>query len=456
MSDDEDEVPPFVGAGFESPGTKDEEYDFGVADVPEEFEFDYRSPDVHDAGPNPSLHQLVDHYLGDAAAPLVVRHHIPNLLTLLCTKIADRRNLIQPVHFYGPGIPFRYRLHSTLIGSSGSGKGATVAQFYALLGRTQGGPALFPTFTFTGGSVESMRGGVTQDRPNDPRLVKPGSLERMDFGFLHIPEMTQVVDLSQKAGGGAAVKSLLAWADTGEMTYETISGREVHYASGATLLNGLQTGALNEVATAVAGWARRTEYDWFTAMSIEEMLPENRPEATEGDPALFAEIRSTIMGLVKSYAPSRVDWSPFRRWLGDAYKNHLATIQDEQMLYAVALGHHLATGGSVVGDVTISVSPSLHAVFERLLFNKRLTRISAVRRLSFEVMDVLEDPYVMGSGQKLRDTEVYRIVAPRVSVPEDEIAKAIAHIIDRGLLLSTAEKGKGGGAGQNILRLRKQ
>ena len=444
-----------VASGPSDPPTEEDYSDAALFDLspvefPEDEEFDYRSqPSVET--PNANILLLMDDYLGSAGAVDEVRHHIPNLLRILGAKLADRRNRFHPVHFYGPRIPFRYKVHGLNLGASGTHKDATVEQFFQVIGALPGEPPLFPTFSFKGGSVESMRGGVTQDRPSDPKLVKPGSIERTDDGFLHVPEFTQVAELGERFGG--SVQTLLAWADTGCMSYETISGRAVDYLSGSTLLAGLQPALLSVVAAAAAGWARRVVYDHYTIPRTESLLPENRPVATDGDPLKLAAVRNAVLSLARRYAPKSVDWSPFHRWLSDAYRANLVVRQDEQVLYSIALGHHLVSGGSWTGDIQVAVTEDLNDIFRRLLWNKRLSRISTTRRLAREAFDVLEDPYVLGGGGPLLESEAVRIVSARISAPEEAVEEALVRLQEVGSVVREVETNPDGTNGAASLRL---
>lgn len=403
--------------------------EFGVPDVEGRFEADY-SPKEPEFGPNESALVWADRYLNSGHAPKIVREHIPLTLILLCAQIADRRNRDHPTHWYSPGNPFRYVIHLTLLGASGTGKGATVDQFKVLIGPTSNDPPLIPKFEWKGGSTESLRGGVPASQGGEG-MVRQGSIERCRYGFIHIPEFTQLHAIGERNGGGG-VQSILAWADTGLMSYETITGGLIDYASTAMLFVGLQLARLGEIEETVLGWNRRSVYDWFPPLTTDEMLPEKRPEAVVGNTDFLARFRETIQRAMVGWRPETVEWEDFRAWLSEAYKSQEAVIQDEQMLYAVAVGYHIASGGALSGNVRIGVSKDLQTILHQLIRQKALSRVPKDRRIAYDAMLVLEDPYVLGEQGRIRPkAEVVRIVAQRLSISEEEAQLGIQAISER-------------------------
>jgi len=398
-------------------------------DFPDDADFDYRLPEdiLTEAPLNPSFLARADAYLEDANAPLVVKRHLPLLMMILGSRIADGRNRAHPLHYFSPGIPFRYAIHATLLGASGHGKGATVDAFFRLIGPVEGETPIFPTYEFKGGSIPSLRGGVPS--ASGAWWVRPGSIERTDGGFLHVPEFTQLSDLEASRGG--EIQAIISWADTGKMSYDTISGGSAEYDSSAVMIVGLQIARLAAVEEVVLGWNRRSVYDSYAPPPVDETLPENRLETRAGDPVLLRAFREAVRSAIRHYAPERLDFTPFRNWLSEAYKNHRATATDEQMLYSIVVGYHVATGSSWTGTVEIGVPPALEPVLERILWYKRLARVNPKVRAAHDALYVLEDPYVLGQDAGMREYPLIRLLAARLSIPEDFAREALEYLLAR-------------------------
>lgn len=404
--------------------------------------FDFRPPDdwqeESEESPNTHLLSLVDQFLEASQAERVVREHIPTFVMLVGTKIADILNAYRPVHYYGPDIPFRYVVHLTQLGASGTYKGATYDAFSRLVGRSSTGEReLFPTEEFKGGSIESLRGGVSL--LSGDRAYRPGGIETNYSGFIYVPEFTQLADLARERGG--AIQSIVAWADAaGKMTYDTISGMPCRFYAPASLVLGLQTAKLTDVEQVVIGWNRRSVYDYYAIPRTPEILPENRREALPIDSGLLHGIRKEITTLARGWSPSRIDWRGFHEWLSKAYQNQVAVAQDEQMLYSLALGYHIVSGGSWTGVVHVGVSDDLNRILERILHYKRLARVSVTRRTMAEARYVIEDPYVLGDGSRsLAKNDLMRIVAARLSIGEELAVEAITALEHEGYLRCIVE-----------------
>ncbi len=416
-------------------------YDFTPVDFTPSA-LDYREPEPsrpeEDLGPNPNILRLAEEYLASANATLWVRRHMPLLLATFATKIADRRNLRHPIHWYNPSEPYRYLVNVTQLGASGHNKGATVSAFYRIVGAEgPDGPALAPTYRYKGGSIEAVRGGIFEvTTPVPAQLDRLGQLERMDDGFIHVPEFSQLVGLEARSPG--AIQAILAWADDQVMTYDTLSGASVEYAAAATLIVDLQPDKLDDVEATVLGWNRRSVYDTFDPPTTEEMLPENRPPALPGDPARFHALRGAIRLLTRNYAPREIDWTDFRAWLSRAYRENLATIGDEPLLYSLALGYHLVSGGSWTGRIRVEVPEWVHHVLREAIWNKRRARVSRIVRAAEDAKTVLRDPYILGGehGTARDRRTLVRIIASRLSIPEERVDAGIEALLKEGALVA--------------------
>lgn len=412
-------------------------------DFPEEADFDYRPDDAWESESheslNPHILSLVDRYLDDTKVEKSIREHIPLLLILGGIRIADQRNTAKPVHFYGPHTPFRYILHLTQLGGSGTGKGATVEAFYNIVGPTSDDDhPIFSVGEYKGGSLESLRGGTAT--VGNRRFVQFGGIERGYDGFLYVPEFTQLADLSQRSSG--AIQTIIAWADTSRMTFDTISGGLVKYAAPTSLILGLQTAKVTDVENVVLGWNRRSVYDQYATPTTESILPSKRVKAIGGNAEKLAEVKGALRSVWKNWAPSAIDWGPFETWLESAYLHHLAVAQDEQMLYSLALGYHIMSGGSVAGTVTVGVSDDLHRILDQILWYKRIARISVKARTANDIMDAVKDRYLLGDGQSIRKRTLVRILAARLSIDEDLIRDTLPMLTERGILESFLDEEK--------------
>jgi hypothetical protein len=415
-------------------------------DYPSEVEFDYRSDDTDEGETGlPNLLARTDAFLEEHNAKLRVREHIPLMVVLAGIRYADQFNSRAHVHTFGPGIPFRYVGHLTQLGASGTDKGATVEQFYRIIGR--GGPtdpAVFPTDIYKGGSLEALRGGVTS--VDGTRTVKFGAVQRVPAGFIYVPEFTQVADLSDRSAG--AIQSLLAWADTGEMSYETISGAKVTYNSYPSMIVALQTARLTEVESVVLGWNRRSIYDLYLTPTTSMILPENRPVPRPLDTSALLSLRADYRTVLRNWNPELLDLEEFDEWLSNAYKTNAAVAQDEQMLYSIGIAHHMVSGGRGNGVVRIGVSEDLDRILRQILWHKRIARVSLQRRVAQETILVLDDPYVLGTdvahpnGQTLYERDVIRIVAARLSIGESEVLPALVYLDEKGEIERIDANGK--------------
>jgi len=380
-------------------------------------------------GPNPDILGLAEDYLRSANATVWVRRSIPILFASFGAKVADQHNLRHPIHYYGPEAPYRYLYHITNLGASGHNKGATVDAFFRIVGDDgPDGPPIVPTYDFKGGSIESIRGGIFEaaipqgkGKPLPVLLTRPGSLERTDGGYIHIPEFSQLAALEERSGG--AIQSLLAWTDNGVMSYDTLSWASVEFGSSTTLIVGLQPDKLNATETTVLGWNRRTAYEVFAPPTTEESKPENRPEATRGDPEKLATLRGALRQLVRSYAPTAIDWTSFRRWLSKGYEAQLLNWPDESLLYSLALGFYLVSGGRWTGKLSIPVPEWLNDRLRAAVSSKRRARIDPVYRAALDCIEVLRDPYVLRAPRE--DRILVEILAARLSLPEERVWEAL-------------------------------
>jgi hypothetical protein len=409
-----------------------ENFDFSPLDfTPTPLDYRPPEPTVDDLiiAPNPNIIKLADEYLASGNAQIWIRRHVPILLAILAARVADRRNLRHPVHFFGPGNPFRYIPHVTLLGASGYHKGATVDAFFRIVADSgDDGPPISPAYTYKGGSIESMRGGV-YDLGTPPTIVsRPGSIERNDDGFIHIPEFSQIAALEGRGGG--AIQTILAWADDGILTYDTLSGASVEAASSATLIVGLQPAKLDEIEATILGWNRRSVYDVFDPPMTDEILPENRPDAVPGDPEKLAAVRGAIRLLIRNYAPLEIDWKPFRIWLSGMYQKGLATLNDESMLYSLALGYHLVSGGSWTGKIVVSVPEWLHNVLRQAIWNKRRARVDPVIRAAEDVRTILQDRFVLPDPEDQK--VLVQTLSARLSVSEAHTGEALRFLLKEG------------------------
>lgn len=428
--------------------------EFDPPDFPEEREeFDFRDERAWEGEeseePNPHILALTNRYLEDRQVATPILKHIPTLVFLAAIRVADRRNAQHPVHFFGPDIPFRYTIHLTQLGSSGFYKGATVEEFFRIVGKSSSGAQpVFETNEYKGGSLESLRGGVAQ--LGGQRAFQLGGIERSALGFVYVPEFTQLAELGEKSKG--AIQSIIAWADTaGKMVYDTISGGFVEYHAPSSLILGLQTAKLTDVEDVVLGWNRRSIYDKYAPLDIDEVLSANRKEALPTDPFALKTLREAYEKMIHGWKPERIDWTPFREWMDRAYLGHLAVPQDEQMLYSIALGYHIATGRRWTGVVPVGVPPDLHRILERILFYKRLARINPTVRAAHDAKYVLTDRHVLGQGQTMGLKDVKRHVAARLAIDEDLTQQALEHLVEEGILMSVVEQTAG--ADQTVYKL---
>lgn len=409
-------------------------------EFPDNSDFDYRPPDSWDpagfGNGNPHILSLIDDYLEGANVKTHVREHIPLLAILAGTRIADHYNSVKQIHRYAPNTPFRYILHLTQLGGSGTDKGATVEAFYHIVGSNSDAEhPLFSTGEYKGGSLESLRGGTAT--VGSRRFVQFGGLERAYDGFVYVPEFTQLAALAERSSG--AIQTIIAWADTAKMTFDTVSGGYVRYFSPASLILGLQTAKVTDVENVVIGWNRRSIYDQYTTPMTEDILPSNRKEPTEGDPHALETVRGAIRSVWKNWKPTHLDWGPFHEWLEHAYRNHVAVAQDEQMLYSLTLGYHIVAGGPVAGSISIGVSKHLDRILDRILWTKRLARITIEARTANDVLEVVRDPYLLGNGQTVDRRALIRILAARLSIGEDLVEKTLPMLEERQMLVSSLD-----------------
>lgn len=397
---------------------------------------------------------MSDEYLKSANVRHKVREHLPVLWIADGAKTANWRNRMpnMAVHWYGAGIPYRYLSHVTLLGASGHHKGAVVDQFFYILGDHPSDPGdVRPTEDYKGGSIQGLRGGTAVEKGQKSHIT--GAIERMNRGYIHIPEFTQIADLGQASGG--AIQTIIAWADSGRMSFETMYGGKVDYPSEASLLVGLQLARLDEVEEVVLGWNRRAIYDRFPPMSIEESLNKNRPTVVPGDLHLLLKLRAGLRAMQASWSPSSIDWSELNEWLDTTYLQHEATVLDEQIVYSVALGHHMVTGGYWTGDVKIQMTKDLERVLRRVVWNKGLARIGPDRRGAHDAFEVLKDPHLLGNGQKLTGRVLERILGARLSVSEYAARKFLGVLIERGFFeIVEGETTAKGGRPAKLLKLK--
>lgn len=394
-------------------------------------------------GSGETILSMVEEYLKSANVDLVVREHIPLLFIADGAKTANwrNRNPLFTKHWFGAGIPYRYLSHITELGASGGTKGATVDQFFYIIGdRAEDPPFVRPVEEYKGGSIEGLRGGVVLEKGQ--RRKVEGAIERMNRGYIHIPEFTQIADLGKASGG--TVQTIIAWADNGRMAFETIGGGRVVYESEATLIVGLQNAKLDGVEEVVLGWNRRAIYDRFAPAPTERSLSVNRPDAREGDLHLLLKLRAALRAMQAQWAPSSLDYSELKQWLDERYiANELSRV-DEQIVYSVAIGHHMVTGGDWAGDVKIKMTDELDRILRRIIWNKGLSRIGADRRGAHDALDVLKDPHLLGRGQAVAARIVERALAGRLSVPEREAARFIGVLVDKGYVVVSDGQSTGG------------
>lgn len=427
-------------------------------------EFDEVSPAVHDGhgggshapSSGDTILSLAEEYLKSANVRTKVREHLPVLLMADGAKVANWRNrsLQFTTHWYGAGLPYRYLSHVTLLGASGHHKGAVVDQFFHIMGdRAEDQPEICPLEEYKGGSIQGLRGGVYSEKGQKVHVT--GAIERMHKGYIHIPEFTQIADLGQASGG--AIQTIIAWADSGRMSFETMSGGPVGYPSEATLIVGLQLARLDEVEEVVLGWNRRSWYDRFPPMTVEESLNKNRPEVVPGDFHLLVKLRAALRAMRQMWTPTNVDWSELKQWFDESYlKNDPllpATVLDEQIAYSMAIGHHMVSGGTWTGDIKIKVGQDLDRILRRAIWNKGLARIGPERRGAHDALEVLKDPHLLGKGQKLPARALERILAARMSVGEKSARGFMGVLVERGFF-DVIDGESTGGRKPRILQLR--